>query len=67
MRKFVLWLIRVFRLDIPAEKVVEKTVEKEVYLPKDGMIDGDITIKGDAVVTGRMKVTGNLKVYAKED
>lgn len=67
MKKFVLWLIRVFRLDIPAEKVVENTVEKEVYLPKDGVIDGDITIKGHVVVTGNMKVTGNLIVYAKED
>lgn len=62
-----MWLIRVFRLDIPAEKVVEKTVEKVVYLPKDGVMDGDITIKGDATVTGRMHVTGNLIVYAKED
>lgn len=67
MKKFVLWLIRVFRLDIPAEKVVENTVEKEVYLPKDGVIDGDITIKGHVVVTGNMKVTGDLTVYAKED
>lgn len=67
MKKFVLWLIRVFKLDIPAEKVVEKTVEKVVYLPKDGVMDGDITIKGDVSVTGRMQVTGNLKVYAKED
>lgn len=67
MKKFVLWLIRVFRLDIPAEKVVEKTVEKVVYLPKDGVMDGDITIKGNVTVTGRMQVTGNLKVYAKED
>lgn len=67
MRKLVLWLIRVFRLDIPAEKVVEKTVEKVIYLPKDGVMDGDITIKGNVTVTGRMQVTGNLKVYAKED
>lgn len=67
MKKFVLWLIRVFRLDIPAEKVEEKTVEKVVYLPKDGVMDGDITIKGNVTVTGRMQVTGNLKVYAKED
>lgn len=67
MKKFVLWLIRVFGLDIPAEKVVEKTVEKVVYLPKDGVMDGDITIKGNVTVTGRMQVTGNLKVYAKED
>ena len=61
MKKFVLWLIRVFKLGIPAEKIVEKTVEKVVYLPQNGVMDGDITI------TGRMQVTGNLIVYAKED
>lgn len=67
MKKLILWLIKVFKVDIPTEKIVEKVVEKEVYLPTNGTIDGDITIKGDVVVTGRMKVTGNLKVYAKED
>ena len=67
MKKFVLWLIRVFRLDIPAEKIVEKTVEKVVYLPKDGRMDGDIAIKGNVTVTGRMQGTVNMKVYAKED
>lgn len=62
MKKFVLWLIRVFKLDIPAEKVVEKIVEKEVYLPKDGIIDGNITIKGDMLVTGQMFISGSVTV-----
>lgn len=62
MRKLVLWLIRVFRLDIPAEKVVEKAVEKEVYLPKDGVIDGDITIKGDVLVTGKVFINGSITI-----
>lgn len=65
MRKFVLWLIRVFKLDIPAEKIVEKTVEKEVYLPKDGTIDGNITIKGDLTVIGSMEIEGGLTIKSK--
>ena len=36
MKRFVLWLIKVFRLDIPVEVV--KTVEKVVYMPKNGVM-----------------------------
>lgn len=60
MKRFVLWLIKVFRLDIPVEVV--KTVEKVVYRPKNGVIDGDV------FVTGTMKITGGVTIYVgKED
>ena len=66
MKRFVLWLIKVFRLDIPVEVV--KTVEKVVYRPKNGVIDGDVLIKGDVFVTGTMKITGGVTIYVgKED
>ena len=65
MKKLILWLIKVFKVDIPTEKIVEKVVEKEVYLPTNGTIDGDITIKGDVVVTGSMKVEGGLTIKSK--
>lgn len=48
-------MIRVFKLDIPTEKVIEKVVEKEVYLPHEG----------DVVVLGDLKVEGNLTCYTK--
>lgn len=66
MKKVILWLIKVFRVDIPTEKIVEKVVEKEVYLPYDGVIDGDITIKGNVIVKGNMKVEGGLTIISKE-
>lgn len=66
MKRFVLWLIKVFRLDIPVEVV--KTVEKEVYTPKNGVIDGDVFIKGDVLVTGTMDIEGGVTIYVgKED
>lgn len=65
MKKLILWLIKVFKVDIPTEKIVEKVVEKEVYLPTNGTIDGDITIKGNVVVTGSMKVEGGLTIKCK--
>lgn len=66
MKKLVLWLIKVFSLDIPTERIVEKVVEKEMYLPKNGVIDGDITIKGNVVVTGSLTAEGNVTCYKKE-
>jgi len=65
MKKLVLWMIRVFELDIPTERVIEKVVEKTVYLPHEGVIYGDVTIKGDVVVLGDLKVEGNLTCYTK--
>lgn len=66
MKNLVLWLIRVFKLDIPTEKIVEKVVEKEVYLPKYGVIDGDIIINGNVNVEGNMTVKGCLTIVSKE-
>lgn len=65
MKKFVLWMIRMFKLDIPTEKVVEKIVEKEVYLPQNGTIDGDIIVKGNVVVIGSITVEGGLTIKSK--
>lgn len=66
MKKLILWLIKIFRVDIPTEKIVEKVVEKEVYLPQNGVIDGYITIKGNVLVTGNLMVEGSLTIN-KED
>lgn len=69
MKKFILWLIKIFKVDISTEKVVIETkiVEKEVYLPKDGVIDGDITIKGNIVVTGTLECTGGVTAYCNHE
>lgn len=69
MKKFILWLIRVFKLDIPAEKIIEKeiTVEKEVYLPTSGTIDGDIIVKGNVTVTGTLTADGDVSCYGSNE
>ena len=63
MKKLILWIIRTFKLDIPTEKIVKEVIEKEVYLPQNGIIDGDITIKGDIIIKGNVKVEGSLTIY----
>lgn len=66
MKKFILWLIKIFKVDISTEKIVTKVIEKEVYLPQNGVIDGDITIKGNVVVTGRLKAEGGVTCFANK-
>lgn len=66
MKKLILWMIDFFKVDIPTEKIVEKVVEKEIYLPQNGVIDGDITVKGNVLVTGNLMVEGSLTIN-KED
>lgn len=63
MKKFVLWMIRVFKLDIPTEKIVTKVVEKQVLIPENGIIEGDLLVKGHVTVKGSLDVEGNLAVY----
>ena len=38
-------------------------VEKEVYLPQNGVIDGDIIIKGNVLIIGNLMVEGGLTCY----
>lgn len=63
MKKFVLWMIRVFELNIPTEKIVTKVVEKQVLIPDKGVIEGDLLVKGHVTVKGSLDVEGNLVVY----
>lgn len=64
MKKLILWIIKIFSVDIPTEKIITETkvVEKEVYLPQNGVIDGDIIIKGNVLIIGNLMVEGSLTI-----
>ena len=64
MKKFVLWLIKVFKIDIVTENVVTKEVTK--YRDRyqlENEIFGDIYIDGDLTVNGNITVTGEITCY----
>lgn len=63
MKKLVLWMIRAFKLDIQTERVIEKVVERQVLIPDNGVIEGDLLVKGHVTVKGSLDVEGNLAVY----
>ena len=68
MKKFLLWLVKIFNVDLVTEKIVyrdkivEVPVEKLIAL--EGTIDGDVTIKGNLLVEGNLTVTGEVTCYA---
>ena len=59
-------MIKVFKVDIPTEKIITNVVEKEIYLPQNGVIEGDIIIKGNVLIIGNLMVEGGLTIN-KED
>lgn len=64
MKQFILWLVKVFNVDLPEKvviKEVEKIVEKNVAL--EGVIEGDVTVKGNLLVEGYLTVTGEVSCY----
>ena len=64
MKRFILWLVKVFNVDLPERvviKEVEKIVEKNVAL--EGVIKGDVTVKGNLIVEGSLTVTGEVTCY----
>ncbi len=63
MKKFLLWLAKIFNVDLP-EKVVIKEVEKEKNVALEGVIEGDVTVKGNLVVEGSLTVAGEVTCYA---
>ena len=63
MKKIILWLVKVFKVEIPKEeKIVTKVIYKEIVL-KDSY-DGDLEIKGNFKVNGKLTVTGGITCYS---
>ena len=65
MKKLIIWLAKVFKVNLYVEKIVyvDKIVEKEVYVSLDGEIIENCTVKGDLTVKGYLDVTGEVTCY----
>ena len=67
MKRFLLWLAKIFNVDLVTEKIiyrdkiVEVPVEKQIAL--EGVIEGDVTVKGNLIVEGSLTVTGEVTCY----
>lgn len=73
MKKFLLCLAKIFKVDLVTEKIIYrdkivevpveviKEVEKQIAL--EGVIEGDVTVKGNLIVEGSLTVTGEVTCY----
>ena len=63
MKKFVLWLIKVFKLDIITERIVVKEIVRYV---STGTINGNVLIDGNLEINVRLIVTGEISCYTNK-
>ena len=65
MTKLILWLARVFKVNI--EKTVEKIVyrDKIVYISLENEVNGNVTVAGDLTVKGYLYCEG-VTCYKKK-
>ena len=66
MKKLIIWLAKVFDVNIVKEKIVIKEVVKEVieyrYITP-GVIEGDVIVKGDLIIEGSLTVSKSITCY----
>jgi len=66
MKRLVLWLAKIFKVELPQKtevKTVEVIVEKNFY---DGdVVNGDLEVRGNLTVKGVCIVDGELKAWGK--
>lgn len=62
MKKMIIWLARVFNVNIIEERIVVKEVVKYHYLT-NGTIEGDVCVKGNLVIDGYLTVSKGVTCY----
>ena len=72
MKKLIIWLAKIFDVNITKEVIVEKEVEKIVYKDRivevqvaldNEVIKGACTVQGNLIVEGVLTVTGEVTCY----
>lgn len=62
MKKFIIWLAKVFDVNITKEVEVEKVVIEYRYLT-EGTIKGSVIVEGDLTIKGKLSVNGGITLY----
>lgn len=62
MKKFIVWLAKVFNVNITKDMEVEKVVIEYRYLT-EGTIKGSVIVEGDLTIKGKLSVNGGITLY----
>ena len=69
MKKLIKWLADKFGVTTVRTEVRTVVKEKEVlryFIPKNGVVDGDLIVNGDLLVKGSLNATGGVTCYKEK-
>ena len=61
MKKVLLWLAKIFKIDLTKEVVITKV--ETIYTTLDNEVNHDVTINGNLIIKGDLTVTGEITCY----
>ena len=65
MKKLIIWLAKVFDVNIVKEKIVVNEVVEYRYIT-NGVIEGDVIVDGNLLVNGNLSVSGGVTIKCME-
>lgn len=65
MERFILWLAKVFKVNLVKTEYVKEVVTEIKYLTS-GTIKGDVCIDGNLLIEGDLKVSGGITFYKEK-
>ena len=64
MKKVLLWIANIFKIDLTKEVVITKV--ETIYTTLDNEVNHDIIINGNLTVHGKINVSGEITCYNKK-
>ena len=65
MKKILLWIAKIFKIDLTKEVVITKV--ETIYTTLDNEVNHDIIINGNLVVGGRVIASGEITCLNKDN
>ena len=65
MKKVLLWIAKIFKIDLTKEVVITKV--ETIYTTLDNEVNHDIIINGNLVVGGRVIASGEITCLNKDN
>ena len=65
MERFILWLAKVFKVNLVKTEYVKEVVTEVKYLTS-GTIKGDVCVKGNLLIEGDLRVSGGITLYKEK-
>ena len=61
MKKLLLWIAKIFKIDLTKEVVITKV--ETIYTTLDNEVNHDVTINGNLIIKGDLIVSGEITCY----